>query len=216
MDSGGFTELSTHGCWTTTAREYARDAKRIADEVGRCVFAAQQDWMTEPWILDRTGFNVREHQRRTVDNLLELRALQPSMRWLPVLQGWTLGDYLNHLEEFDRAGVDLREEVAVGIGSVCRRQRVTRPTHIAMILHAEGLRLHGFGIKVSGLRWMAPLLSSADSMAWSFAARKDAQAGRAPSNARNSFSHALVWRDNILSQLYASDEYRMRYQVEVV
>ena len=39
-------------------------------------------------------------------------------------------------------------------------------------LHAHGItRLHGFGVKTGGLIRTGHLLASADSMAWSFAAR---------------------------------------------
>jgi hypothetical protein len=35
-----------------------------------------------------------------------------------------------------------------------------------------GIRLHGFGVKADGLAAYGPLLASADSYAWSYAARK--------------------------------------------
>jgi hypothetical protein len=39
-------------------------------------------------------------------------------------------------------------------------------------LAALGLRLHGFGLKLQGLRQVGGALVSADSMAWSFDARR--------------------------------------------
>ena len=41
------------------------------DEVGGLQCAAPQDWMCEPQIVAKTGLSVREHQQRTVENLLD-------------------------------------------------------------------------------------------------------------------------------------------------
>ena len=50
--------------------------------------------MCEPFITTRTGLSVAEHQRRTVTSLLALRDLDPGLPVIPVLQGWTITDYL--------------------------------------------------------------------------------------------------------------------------
>lgn len=122
LDSGGFSELSLFGQWRTTARIYAAEVRRFAQEVGGLVWAAAQDWMCEPFVLAKTGLTVTAHQARTVANYLELRSLAPDLPWTPVLQGWHADDYRRHADDYDRAGVDLRTLPVVGIGSVCRRQ----------------------------------------------------------------------------------------------
>lgn len=106
LDSGGFTELSTQGSWAhgPSPAEYVMRVRRYADEIGGLVFAAPQDWMCEPAILHGgqfagtrfagTGLTVGEHQRRTVENFLELRELAPDLPFIPVLQGWSTSDYL--------------------------------------------------------------------------------------------------------------------------
>ena len=84
----------------------------------------------------------------------------------------------------------------VGLGSVCRRQSTAEIAVIVTALAARGLRLHGFGIKTSGLHQYGHLLASADSMAWSYAAR------RAPAlpgctghrNCANCLTYATAWR----------------------
>jgi len=83
LDSGGFTELSLHGRWVTSAAEYADAADRYSGQLGRLDFAAPQDWMCEPAILARTGLTVREHQERTVASYLELRARRRTCRSSP-------------------------------------------------------------------------------------------------------------------------------------
>jgi hypothetical protein len=66
LDSGGFTELSMHGRWITTASQYAEAVATYADRIGGLDFAAPMDWMCEPFMTELTGLTVREHQDRTV------------------------------------------------------------------------------------------------------------------------------------------------------
>lgn len=207
LDSGGFTELSMHGAWRTTPREYVAEIRRFADEIGMLEWASPQDWMCEATMLARTGLSVEEHQRRTIANYRELRALAPDLPIIPVLQGWTFGDYMRHVEHYDSAGVDLRSLPLVGVGTVCRRQSTTMAGTVLAVLHSEGLRLHGFGFKVQGLRASAHLLTSADSMAWSYSGRRnaplDGHAARHKSCA-NCIEYALEWRDGLVSSLERS------------
>ena len=201
LDSGGFTELSLHGRWVTPAAAYADAADRYSRQLGRLDFAAPQDWMCEPAILARTGLTVREHQDRTVASYLELRALAPHLPFIPVVQGWHLADYLACVELYRSAGVDLARVPLTGLGSVCRRQSTGQIAVIVTTLACLGLRLHGFGIKTTGLHLYGHLLASADSMAWSYAAR------RAPAlpgctghrNCANCLTYATRWRDRILT-----------------
>ncbi len=195
LDSGGFSELSKHGRFTVTAKHYAAEVVRYADEIGSLDFAAIQDHMCEPTILAKTGSTVLEHQKRTVASYLELRDLAPDVPWLPVLQGWTYGDYFDHVEMYARAGVDLRTFDRVGVGSICRRSHHMRAALILSGLADEGLKLHGFGFKVDGLVAAHSYLASADSMAWSFHARRE-QNGK-----QNDFGFACEWRGDMLAKI---------------
>jgi hypothetical protein len=200
LDSGGFTELTMHGRWVTPAQEYAEAVDRYAAQAGRLVFAAPQDWMCEPAILARTGLDVREHQERTVASYLELRALAPHLPFIPVVQGWSLADYLGCVALYRDAGVDLTQVPLTGLGSVCRRQSTAQITAIVVHLAAAGLRLHGFGIKTGGLARYGHLLASADSMAWSYAARRaPALPGHPHANCANCLTYATTWRQHILA-----------------
>lgn len=184
VDSGGFTQLQKHGTWTTTPEEYVEALYRYRDETGTLDWAAPQDWMCEDVVIQGgtfsgvtfagTGLSVEEHQRRTVANFLELRELAPDLHIIPVLQGSTLDDYLRCADLYAAAGVDLRAAPTVGLGSVCRRQATPEIGSLVRELHEEGYSLHGFGVKQDGLRLYGHLLTSADSLAWSFRARRDA------------------------------------------
>jgi hypothetical protein len=175
LDSGGFTELSRYGSWDhgPTARQYAARIRRYRDQIGHLAWAAPQDWMCEPAILAATGLTVTGHQQRTITSVLALRDIGPDLPVIPVLQGWTIADYLRCAEAYQRAGIDLAAEPLVGLGSVCRRQAATSTELIIRAVHACGItRLHGFGVKIGGLIRCGHLLASADSMAWSYAARR--------------------------------------------
>jgi hypothetical protein len=202
LDSGGFTQLSMHGCWTIPPRDYVQAVRRYHQEIGGLQWAAPMDWMCEPWIVDKTGLSVQEHQHRTVANYLELRSIAPELPFIPVLQGWERDEYLRCVEMYLAAGVNLQACELVGLGSVCRRQGTRAATDIIATLASLGLRLHGFGFKVRGLHQVGTLLASADSMAWSYQQRCDHYcAGKPRIPWRNQLPHALAWRERIRTEL---------------
>lgn len=203
LDSGAFTELSQYGEWRTTPKEYVTAVRRYRDEVGGMEWAAPQDWMCEPHILAKTGGTVRGHQVRTVTNYLELRHMAPDLPFVPVLQGWTQDDYMRCVGAYAQAGVDLTDEALVGLGTVCRRQATQEIEDIVVRLAAEGLKLHGFGVKVRGLARYANALASADSLAWSFQARRSPPLEGCVGhiNCANCVKYALQWRDRVVEAI---------------
>jgi hypothetical protein len=198
LDSGGFTELSIYGRWTITAQQYAQQIDRFAAEVGGLEWAAPMDWMCEPFITAKTNKTVEQHQRLTVDSVCELRTLT-KQHVIPVLQGYAEREYLRHIEMYERAGIDLQQEPTVGVGSVCRRQHTGEIANLMRRLHIEGLRLHGFGVKLQGLAAIAGYLTSADSLAWSYQARRHpALPGHMHKNCANCLEYALQWQKKAL------------------
>jgi hypothetical protein len=151
---------------------------------------------------------VREHQERTVANYLELRALAPHLPFVPVLQGWTPADYLRCVNLYTFAGIDLTAEPLVGLGSICRRQSTSEIAGLVRELASGGLRLHGFGVKTQGLARYACHLASADSLAWSFRARRSQPlpgcVGR-HKNCANCLTYATAWRTRLLTNLPPTD-----------
>ena len=195
LDSGGFSQLAAPPFkWEMTAQEYAAQVNRFAAEIGLLDWAAPQDWMCEPHMLN--GRTVAEHQRLTVKNFLELRQIETLAPIIPVLQGWTVDDYLRCRDLYENAGVDLTAEPTVGLGSVCRRQATGEAETIVMRL--PDLRLHGFGMKTEGVHRYGDLLASADSLAWSFAGRKRGTCAHLKSRCANCLHWALDWRRNVL------------------
>ncbi|MEU1460215.1 hypothetical protein ABZ467_05915 [Streptomyces sp. NPDC005727] len=212
VDSGGFSELQRHGRWTRPPRQYVDDLRRIWECVGPYDWAAQQDWMCEDLIIHGgtvgknvflgTHLSVAEHQRRTVANFLELRSLAPDLRIAPVLQGRSIPEYERCVELYERAGVDLRREPVVGLGSVCRLQSTREGAAIVTAMAAHGFKLHGFGFKILGLERVGHLLASADSAAWSSHARhRPPLPGHTHKNCANCIDYALTWRTRVISAI---------------
>jgi hypothetical protein len=196
MDSGAFTTISQHGKYLTEPHEYAAQIKRWSTN-GSLLAAVTQDYMCEPHIIAKTGLSVPEHQRMTVERYDALMACDLGGVYLmPVLQGWMPDDYLRHLEMYgDRIG----HGAWVGVGSVCKRNRADNIAKVLRTIKAvrPDLRLHGFGATLTALQspLVQSLLYTADSMAWSFAARRE---GR-DSNSKHE-AHAFVARVNGIAE----------------
>jgi hypothetical protein len=205
LDSGAFSELLNHGRWTVPASSYADDVRRMNKEVGKLQWASIQDWICSPAVLQRTGLTVRAHQAKTVDSLFALRNLAPEIEWLPILQGWNFRSYLAHLGMYRARGFALEKERLVGVGSLANRQQSAELPKIIAALHAEGLRLHAFGLSAAGLARVSSMIVSADSMVWSFVARRRRlKHERCPEDhlvCNNCLSYALSWRREIISRL---------------
>lgn len=220
LDSGGFSEVSRFGEWRTSPREYVHAVARYDDEIGQLGWAAPQDWMCEPDIIHGGGpgrcagthLSVAEHQARTVRNFLELCDLWPGHSsgecpFMPVLQGWTADDYRRCADLYDRAGIRLEDYPVVGLGSVCRRQGSPAITRLVAAL-TPWVALHGFGMKKAGLAAAGYRLTSADSMAWSYGARRRniRLPGHSHGNCANCLPYATQWRERLLASIHAADE----------
>lgn len=223
LDSGGFSQLNagawfrrTHSPYDCTTAEYADEVDLYRREIGLMDWAAPMDWMCEPLIIWKHGLGVQEHQRRTILSFLDLRDRLGDLV-VPVLQGWTVDDYLRHIDSYQRAGVDLTAERIVGVGSVCRRGQDGEIVRILDTLARQDIRLHAFGIRSRALARIWDAIVSADSLAWSRQARlkKDASGDpvkmlptctHAAKNCANCLDWALVWRDRQAHHLRLSED----------
>lgn len=132
------------------------------------------------------GASIEEHQHMTVERCARIRSALHDIgcdTWLmPVLQGYEPEDYVRCIDLYETKYGDRGAEILVpegayvGVGSVCKRN--VNPETVIEVLSAikkrrPDFRLHGFGIKVTALEdpGVRALLESADSMAWSTAAR---------------------------------------------
>lgn len=194
MDSGAFTTILKHRGYPDGVDEYAEQIKRWK-RCGNLLAAVAQDYMCEARMLKHTGMTIPEHQRLTIERYDALMVCNPAVTIIPVLQGYAPQDYVSHIRQY---GDRLKHGMWVGVGSVCKRNG--DPVAIEAVLMAvkterPDLRLHGFGVKATALGsgLVRQLLHTADSMAWSFAARIQ---GR---NA-NDYREALAYVKKIATQ----------------
>ncbi|MCO1575914.1 hypothetical protein M8C13_09105 [Crossiella sp. SN42] len=201
LDSGGFSELGLYGTWVTSAKDYVVAVRRYAEEIGNLTWAAPMDWMCEPAMLAKTKLTVLDHQQLTVDNFLRLRDLAPELPIVPVVHGDTAQSYLRCVDLYEANGIRLGDYPTVGVGSVCRRQRTHEVETIMRSLADRGLRLHGFGVKITGLGRCASALASADSMGWSLSGRYVPGCTPSHRTESNCLRYALSWHARLHATL---------------
>lgn len=191
MDSGAFTTIAKHGRYPESVAEYAAQIRRWRS-CGNLLAAVAQDYMCEPHMIERTGLSVAEHQRLTIERYDALLAEDTGVTIMPVLQGYAVADYVAHIDQY---GKRLTAGMWVGVGSVCKRNgdpRAIESVLLAIKQRRPDLRLHGFGLKLTALGsgLVRELLHTADSMAWSFAARINGRSG-------NCWKEARRWAEQI-------------------
>lgn len=184
LDSQAFRMLELRGDHQLSPVEYATIGARVVTLCGKVTIVAQ-DYMCEDYIFQRryehTGvrFTVADHQRLTIAryDALHCHAARRGLTIMPVLQGYDPLEHVDHIRQYGRR---LRRGAWVGVGSVCKRNG--DPSAIRDVLYCikkirPDLRLHGFGIKTTALEWhggtIRAMLASADSLAWSYHARKN-------------------------------------------
>lgn len=193
MDSGAFTTINRHGCYPDSTAVYAEQI-RWWGKVGNLLAAVSQDYMCEKDVLAITGMTVAQHQQLTIQRYDELTLCWDTggVYIMPVLQGYTPEEYVSHIRQY---GDRLAHGAWVGVGSVCKRNgnpRAIEAVLLAVKAERPDLRLHGFGLKSTALGspLVRSLLHTADSMAWSYAARRE---GRN----QNSWREAKAWTARI-------------------
>ena len=199
MDSGAFSTILMHGGYAAPPSAYAAQIKRWSTN-GNLLAAVSQDYMCEPSMLEITGMTVADHQRLTIERYDALVASDTGGIYvIPVLQGYKPEEYVSHLRQY---GDRLKVGAWVGVGSICKRNG--NPAEIEAVLGAikterPDLRLHGFGLKTTALRseLVRELLHTADSMAWSYNARRqgrDANSWREAERFANSIASMPLQR----------------------
>lgn len=192
LDSGAFSTILKYGGYPEAPEIYAAQIKRWSRN-GKLLAAVTQDYMCEAHMLAITGLTIEDHQRLTIERYDAIAACDLGGVYLmPVLQGYDPQDYVRHLQLY---GDRIAHGAWVGVGSVCKRNG--DPAAIeAVLLAILGVRpdmlLHGFGIKTTALQSevVRDALYTADSMAWSLAARKEGRDG-------NSIREAIAFAKRI-------------------
>lgn len=216
LDSAGFTAMRL---WQTKGRQAGiagifpwsyEQYIEFALSIG-ATWWSQPDLCCEPEIAqnqDEVDYRINatatflEGTMRIVDQWSFLAGQRLSSP-LPIIQGWSVSDYLRSL--------DLMLEVwerwhsgpppLIGVGSVCRRS-LHDPEHgllaivSALELHLPaGSRLHLFGVKggaLSALK-MHEFVASVDSMAYDFGARVKSRVNSRPNDMAHRSAEMTQW-----------------------
>jgi hypothetical protein len=173
IDSGGFYFMHRSGDYPFSPDDYNDLIWHYKPAIAACL-----DYPYEPEI--RRDHKLRTNKDRilaTVDHSRYLfKLVWPSETLLlPVIQGYSLDEYLWCIEEMARVGIPLGR---VGIGSMCRRLARFEIRYLvrnildqlnACLPHSERVWTHWFGLKLSALANPAlrGVLDSCDTAAWS-------------------------------------------------
>ena len=197
LDSGAFSQIDKWGEFILSPEEYVRLACHF-QWCGKLACIVTQDYMCEPDVIRKLQdrgirASVRIHQRKTVERYIRILELADKYKLrvpvMPVLQGWEVEDYKQHLQMYDTAllkrfetkyerrfGSLIRDgDVWLGIGSTCKRNK--NPEVVAEILdtlewsfRTRRPKIHLFGFKQTGLKnsRIKDRIYSADSFAYDF------------------------------------------------
>ena len=195
VDCGGYHHMKTGaGEYQTSDDEYLQYLLEHRPDL-----YALRDYPCEPDLLKGLGRSVEDQQRRTLQHHLDLydrldgHTLAEGA--VSVVQGWTIDQYLEHLDSLRDHGL-VTETLA--IGSVCRRGADEEIAEIVLTIRDEildSVNLHAFGVKGSVLRFreVVDALQSVDSAAY------DWSESRIPSERSN--GETFTWRDSARAYL---------------
>lgn len=216
LDCGGFTLLNTYGDYPFSMGAYANMVARL-----RPHYYATMDYPCEPEITRSLGLSDNATRiEATVENarrmLVDYEPMLPLATAVPVIQGWTLDEYIHCLDLHIATGT-ARPYMAVG--SMCTRANDAELLGIVPKLHAYAAaagvqRLHFFGLKMSPVTaQLEPYIWSRDSAAVLFANDQETKArwgGRWPrkkAHRREAFSlfFERAWAQELVYDLGHDD-----------
>lgn len=174
-------------------------------------------------LLEGTLRGVYEWQSELAKDCGERAAANLLPPPVPVLQGWTIDDYLRSLDllvaVWERWMPWLSWPRLIGVGSVCRRH-LDHPRHgLWAVLGAlegrlpPGSRLHLFGVKGAALEKLRlmPMVASSDSMAWDFGSRVTAHREGRPNSIASRTQGMHAWMERAHQRLMPklNDQFRL-------
>jgi len=168
LDCGGYTVLNKHGDYPWSMAAYANLVAILRPD-----YYATMDYPCEPSITRSLHLETNEARiQATVANAVafasEYEPMIDGPQMVPVIQGWSLDEYLYCLRLYQDAGL-IREYMAVG--SMCTRSNNEQLKEIVPAVYdaarrAGVSRLHFFGFKMSSvLDGLQPYIHSQDSAA---------------------------------------------------
>jgi len=172
LDSGGFSLLSQYADYPFSIEEYIQLAHYIKDN-NLLTLIATMDYPCESEI-NRTQLHTNEERiQKTVDNAVACYDADISLPWVPVIQGYTIDEYLTCLDLYYESGI---ESFYWAIGSICSRKGHNLQMRNIVVTIAKRLepecKLHAFGLGIKFLYdpQIFSNIYSSDSAAWNYRA----------------------------------------------
>lgn len=172
MDSGAFSEIQKHGDFVHEKEEYLDLATKFNP-----LYFVSQDYL----VFDGDNeAEIKEKQKKTIERFSWFFSKKQNV--MPVIHGNTPRQYLDHLKAYN-----FPNGAYVGVGSLVPKGLGLKTWILEEIKSFRpDLKLHGFGLKKTELcnSRIRELIYSADSMAWSFAARMNGGSPHDPNEAK--------------------------------
>lgn len=177
LDSGGFQAARKWGAYPWDAAQYAHWGQRYQASGVPLTWLAILDFACEHGVNRAQHATNAQRIQATLTNAARCRDAAPDLPWLPVVQGYTLDEYGQCIEGYQREGWDLRY---CGLGTMCGRPvRQARSILRGLRQHYPTLVYHVFGMHLGVLddAVAARGVHSWDSYAWDWV--PNGAAGRA-------------------------------------
>lgn len=169
IDSGGFGMHKKWGKYPFTVVQYIDYVHHMMDK-WPVTEVAVLDYPCEPEVNRTTHSTNMDRIRATVDNAVLCVDADNNIPWVPVIQGFTLKEYLACWELYQDAGI---EYDLWAIGSICARKKLGGIRNIVTSLYNKTEQnLHAFGLTLPALRDPQVFFSlqSSDSAVWNWRA----------------------------------------------
>jgi len=172
LDSGGFSFFTKYSDYPFTVREYVKwicEMQKVNN--GKVKYAAIMDYPCEPSINRKAFKTNKERIEKTVENAIKCFENEIPAKWIPVLQGYALDEYIFCLDLYKEHGI-LTDYIA--IGSMCKRSNISEIVKIVYeIKKVYRGKIHVFGLTIKALRNVAlfNLIHSCDTIGYTFACK---------------------------------------------
>lgn len=170
LDSGGFSFFSKYSEYPFSMEDYIHWIKGMQDANKQKVkYVAILDYPCEPEINRKAFSTNQERIEATVRNATKcLRYDISPAKWIPVLQGYTVDEYLHCLKLYKDQNLYLDY---IAIGSMCRRNDLNQIHKILKAIKEEtDAKIHLFGLTIKALEYIPiyDLIDSCDTIGYSF------------------------------------------------
>jgi len=172
LDSGGFSFFTKYSEYPFSVKEYVEwihEMQKINN--GKVKYVATMDYPCEPSINRKAFSSNKERIEKTVENAIKCFKNEIPAKWIPVLQGYNLDEYVFCLNLYKKHGI-LTDYIAVG--SMCKRSNISE---IVKIVHEikknyKG-KIHLFGLAIKALQNKAlfDMIYSCDTIGYTFASK---------------------------------------------